>query len=152
MCWVTALLGTQQGLRPYLFYSSYSAHCRLGTAPALLGVEKGLLLWETGGCMEERLNSSITRQDCSGAKCPNPRKMERNRGSWEDAAVSFQDRLVLLRDPNFIFLLCFNLWQTLLTVPAALVLGNPYEIPWDPWGNNIQVPGVVDCLKPILIG
>lgn len=142
MCRVTALLGTTARAEAVICFTVLTLYIitslntlilslvpvrqhlsRVGTAPALLGVEKVLLLWGRGGCAEERLNHIFTRQDCSGAKCPIARKMERNRGSWEDAAVVLQDWLVLLGQPKLIFWLCLSLWQTLVAVPAALVLG-----------------------------
>lgn len=83
--------------------------------------------------MEDRVTLCPFRQDCTGAKCPDSRKMERNRRAWGETALVLQDQLVLFKDPKLSSLPCLNLGQSPLTAPAAPVLGLTHaEIPFDP--------------------
>lgn len=85
------------------------------------------------GYMEDRVTLCLVSQDCTGAKCPDPRKMERNRRAWGETALVLQDQLILFKGPKLTSPLCRNLRQTPLTPPAAPVLGlTPAEIPFDP--------------------
>lgn len=86
-----------------------------------------------GGCVEDRVTFCLLRQDCTAAKCPDPRKMEGKRRAGGETALVLQDQLVPFEDPKLTSLPCLNLQQSPLTPPAAPVLGLiPAEIPFDP--------------------
>ena len=83
--------------------------------------------------MKERVTLCLVRQDCTGEKCPDSGKMERNRRACGETALVLQDKLVLFADPKLTSLPCLHLQQTPSTPPAASVLGlTPAEIPFNP--------------------